>query len=81
MIEELKDEKLIEKAGGRFRLTALIQKCLATLNRGGAPFVENVGPDDDKLQIVVREILEDKIYLQEDDEDEARDNSDDVFSV
>ncbi|MGN0930334.1 MAG: DNA-directed RNA polymerase subunit omega [Thermoguttaceae bacterium] len=63
MIEELKDENLIKKAGGRFRLTSLIQKRLAHLNRGAVPFAEDPTGKEDKLQIVVREILEDKISL------------------
>ena len=63
MIEELKDENLIRKAGGRFRLTSLIQKRLAHLNRGAVPFAEDPTGKEDKLQIVVREILEDKISL------------------
>lgn len=63
MIEELKDEDLIRKAGGRFRLTSLIQKRLAHLNRGAVPFVEDPTGKEDKLQVVVREILEDKISL------------------
>ena len=34
MIEELKDTKLIEKVGGRFKLTALIQKRVTELMEG-----------------------------------------------
>ncbi len=68
MIEELKEEKLIEKVGGRFRLTSLIQKRLAVLNRGSHPLVDGPAAGDssnknDLMQIVVREILEDKIRL------------------
>ena len=61
MIEELKEEKLIEKVGGRFKLTSLIQKRLAVLNRGSKPLVKDLTGDN--MQIVVREILEDKIRL------------------
>lgn len=67
MIEELKEEKLIEKVGGRFRLSALIQKRLVVLNKSKRPFV-SVGDKTDKLQIVIQEILEDKIYLNMDGE-------------
>lgn len=61
MIEALKDEKLIEKVGGRFKLSSLIQKRLVYLNKGARSFVD--ADKDDKLAIVIREIQEDKIYL------------------
>ncbi len=67
MIEELKEEKLIEKVGGRFRLSALIQKRLVFLNKGAHSFVSTADKKD-KLQIVIQEILEDKIYLNMDGE-------------
>ncbi len=67
MIEELKEEKLVEKVGGRFRLSSLIQKRLVVLNRGSAPYVD-AADKKDKLQIVIQEILEDKIYLNMDGE-------------
>ncbi|MBQ2848888.1 MAG: DNA-directed RNA polymerase subunit omega [Thermoguttaceae bacterium] len=67
MIEELKEEKLIEKVGGRFRLSALIQKRLVVLNKSQRPFV-SAADKKDKLQIVIQEILEDKIYLNMDGE-------------
>lgn len=62
MIDELRDEKLIEKVGGRFRLTALIQKRLVYLNKGAASFVKSDGSKS-KLELVIQEIVEDKIYL------------------
>ncbi|MBR5626326.1 MAG: DNA-directed RNA polymerase subunit omega [Thermoguttaceae bacterium] len=61
MIEELKDEELINKVGGRFRLSTLIQKRLVYLNKGARSFVNT--DKKDKLQIVIQEIVEDKIYL------------------
>ena len=64
MIDELRDEKLIEKVGGRFRLSALIQKRLVYLNKGARSFVES--DKKDKLHIVIQEIIEDKIYLDMD---------------
>lgn len=64
MIEELKDEQLINKVGGRFKLSALIQKRLVYLNKGARSFVESdKAASKDKLQIVIKEILQDKIYL------------------
>ncbi len=66
MIEELKDEQLINKVGGRFKLSALIQRRLVYLNKGARPFVETTHPDENKLNIVIQEILQDKIYLDMD---------------
>jgi DNA-directed RNA polymerase subunit omega len=47
--------------GGRFKLSTLIQKRLVALNAGSRPLVDL--QTDNKLEIVVREIMEDKIYL------------------
>jgi DNA-directed RNA polymerase subunit omega len=58
---ELKDDQIIKKVGGRFKLSALIQKRVAALLAGAKPLV-NVKTKD-KLEIAIREILEDKIYL------------------
>ena len=38
MIEDLKNIELVKKVGGRFKLTALIQKRLMELMQGGATF-------------------------------------------
>ncbi|MBQ3333515.1 MAG: DNA-directed RNA polymerase subunit omega [Thermoguttaceae bacterium] len=68
MIDELRDEKLIEKVGGRFRLSALIQKRLAALNEQGRSLLTNDElAKKDNLQIVIQEILQDHIYLDESD--------------
>jgi len=66
MIEELKDEKLINKVGGRFKLSALIQKRLVYLNKGARSFIESEKSAEskkDKLNIVIEEIKQDKIFL------------------
>jgi DNA-directed RNA polymerase subunit omega len=47
--------------GGRFKLSALIQKRLVALNSGARPLID--ADTEDKMEIVVREILEDKIFL------------------
>ncbi len=65
MFDELRDEEIINKVGGRFRLSSLIQKRLVALNAGSRPLVESQGSED-RLQVVIREILEDKIYLDMD---------------
>jgi len=61
MLEELKEEAIVNKVGGRFKLSTLIQKRLVQLNRGSRPLVEI--HSDDKMEVVIQEILQDKIYL------------------
>ncbi len=61
MLDELKEEAIVNKVGGRFKLSVLIQKRLAMLNTGAPAMVEARGLD--KMAIVVQEILNDKIYL------------------
>ena len=63
MHDELKEEEIVNKVGGRFKLSTLIQKRMIMLNTGARPLVEVRGNDKDKMAIVIREILEDKIYL------------------
>jgi DNA-directed RNA polymerase subunit omega len=61
MLDELKEEEIVNKVGGRFKLSTLMQKRLVALNAGARPLVD-VGTDD-KLEIIVQEILQDKIFL------------------
>lgn len=61
MLEEFKEEEIVNKVGGRFKLSSLIQKRLVALNRGARPLVEL--PTKDTMQIVVQEIMQNKIYL------------------
>ena len=61
MHEELKEEEIVNKVGGRFKLSTLIQKRLVQLNQGSRPLV--VTQTQDKMKIVLQEILQDKIYL------------------
>jgi DNA-directed RNA polymerase subunit omega len=61
MLDELKEEGIVNKVGGRFKLSTLIQKRMVMLNTGVRPLVEVRGGD--KLAIVIQEILQDKIYL------------------
>jgi DNA-directed RNA polymerase subunit omega len=61
MLEELKEEAIVNKVGGRFKLSTLIQKRMVALNTGARPLVEIRGAD--KLAIVIQEILQDKIFL------------------
>jgi DNA-directed RNA polymerase subunit omega len=61
MIEELREEEIVRKVGGRFKLSTLIQKRLVALNSGARPLVEV--KTDNKIVVVIQEILQDKIYL------------------
>lgn len=61
MLEELKEEGIVNKVGGRFKLSTLIQKRMVMLNTGARPLVET--RTNDKMAIVIQEILMDKIYL------------------
>jgi DNA-directed RNA polymerase subunit omega len=63
MIEELKSTELINKVGGRFKLTALVQKRLDELVQGARPLIEDA-EDKTMLEIVVQEILQDKITIE-----------------
>ncbi len=61
MIDELREEAIVNKVGGRFKLSTLIQKRLVALNAGSRPLVDM--NTQDKLEIVIQEIIQDKIYL------------------
>ena len=62
MIEVLKSEEIVRKVGGKFKLTALIQKRLIEIMQGARPLVEReVGMTD--MELVIQEILEDKISI------------------
>ena len=61
MLDELKEERIVNKVGGRFKLSTLIQKRLVQLNAGSRPLVDM--NTQDKMAIVLQEITEDKIYL------------------
>ena len=66
MLDELKESRVVEKVGGRFKLSTLIQKRLVQLNRGAPPLVECQGKPS--MSTVVEEILNDKIYLDNSNE-------------
>ena len=44
MIEALKSDEIVNKVGGRFKLTALIQKRMLELMDGARPLVDREGP-------------------------------------
>ena len=61
MIEALKSDEIVNKVGGRFKLTALIQKRMLELMDGARPLVERDNLTD--LETVIQEILQDKITI------------------
>lgn len=61
MIEALKTDDLVRKAGGRFKLCALIQRRVGQLMDGARPLVERDGRSD--LEIAIDEIMHDRIAL------------------
>ena len=68
MIEALKSDELVYNVGGRFKLTALIQKRWAQMLEGGRPLVERT-PGMTDIELIVQEILEEKIAIDYDNSD------------
>jgi DNA-directed RNA polymerase subunit omega len=64
MLEELKSEKIAKKVGGKFKLAALIQKRMLELLQGSRPLIEDT-EGMTMMEIVVQEILQDKIAIDE----------------
>ncbi len=64
MLEELKEETIVEKVGGRFKLSTLIQKRIVQLKQGSRPLVDMQA--DNMMELVLQEILQDKITLDTD---------------
>ncbi|TWU08235.1 DNA-directed RNA polymerase subunit omega [Stieleria varia] len=69
MLEELKEEEIVNKVGGRFKLSTLIQKRLVQLNQGSRALVN--ADTHDKMSIVLQEIMQDKIVLNMENEVET----------
>jgi DNA-directed RNA polymerase subunit omega len=70
VLDDLKEEAIVNKVGGRFKLSTLIQKRMIMLNTGARPLVEVRGGD--RMATVVQEILQDKIYLDASGQVQAR---------
>ena len=64
MIEELKDTAIINKVGGRFKLSALIQKRMIELMEGGRPLIADT-EGKTPMEIVIEEIKQDKITIED----------------
>ena len=67
MLEELKEEQIINKVGGRFKLSTLIQKRIVQLKQGSRVLVDTDGSEN-QMRVVLKEIQQDKIFLDENDE-------------
>ena len=74
MYEELKEEEIVRKVGGRFKLSTLIQKRMVQLSQGARPLITT--NSEDKMGIVLQEIMQDKIYLDASDEVRQTDSPD-----
>ena len=61
MIDALNSDEIVNKFGGRFKLTALIQRRLSELIDGARPLIERDGRSD--LEVVIEEIIQDKISI------------------
>ena len=61
MHDEFREDEIARKVGGRFKLTTLVQKRMVAINRGARALVDL--QTKDLMQIVVAEIMTDKIYL------------------
>jgi len=72
MIEALRNDEVIDKLGGRFKLASLIQRRWLELVQGARPMVDPKGMTE--IEVVIREIEEGLIEfeapqdLPEDDE-------------
>ncbi|MDB4863105.1 MAG: DNA-directed RNA polymerase subunit omega [Pirellulaceae bacterium] len=80
MLEELKEEEIINKVGGRFKLSTLIQKRIVQLKQGSRVLIDTKGSDD-QMRIVLQEILQDKIFLDENDEIQVAPDAEPVTDV
>ena len=80
MLEELKEEEIINKVGGRFKLSTLIQKRIVQLKQGSRILIDTKGSDD-QMRIVLQEILQDKIFLDENDEIQVAPDAEPVTDV
>ena len=74
----LKEEGIVNKVGGRFKLSTLIQKRMVALNTGARPLVEVRGGD--KMAIVIQEIMQDKIFLDLSGKVQTREATEDIES-
>ena len=65
MIEDLKDTEIVNKVGGKFKLSALIQKRMVELMEGARPLIDDT-EGKTMMEIVVEEVKTDKIAIDTD---------------
>jgi len=63
MFDVLKDDKIVEQVGGRFKLTVLIQQRVRELMEGSRPLIEREGRTD--LAVAIEEVAQGKIAIYE----------------
>ena len=61
MIETLKSDDIINQVGGRFKLTALIQRRWVELMQGARPMIDPDGLSE--IEVVIEEIVQGKIGI------------------
>ena len=76
MIEELKNKEAVNKVGGKFKLSSLIQKRMVEFLEGARPLIEDT-EGLTTIEIVIQEILQDKIAV----DDEVPDKDTDEFKL
>ena len=79
MLEDLKEEEIVNKVGGRFKLSTLMQKRMIQLNQGSRPLVEV--DTKNKMEIVLQEILQDKIFLDMSGEVQTVDDGQEIVGL
>ncbi len=79
MLEDLKEEEIVNKVGGRFKLSTLMQKRMIQLNQGSRPLVDMTAQN--KMEIVLQEILQDKIFLDMSGEVQTVDDGQDIVGL
>lgn len=80
MLDEFREDDIVRKVGGRFKLSTLVQKRMVALNRGASPLIDL--QTKDMMQVVVAEIMQNKIYLDTSGEVQiAADESETVDSL
>lgn len=73
MISELKNDDIIRKVGGRFRLTALIQRRWLQLLQGARPMIETKGLTT--MEVVVKEISQGLVVAKSPKKSEDEDDT------
>jgi DNA-directed RNA polymerase subunit omega len=61
MFSPLKGDEIVQKVGGRFKLTALVQQRIRELMEGARPLIERHGRTD--LEVAIEEVSQGKITI------------------